>query len=233
VDFAEKKKTIRVLARRIQPRTQVPMQVIDLVVFHVLHLHLPVAKAEQAFARLKRNFVDWNEVRVSSVVEIQEVLGHGKAGAALAESIKGILADIHRQQHETSLEFVNELTIAQARKYLRSLEGVESATIDLVLRLKKAQDVVPLDRNCERVLVRIGVVPSGYSTRQKQRFLQRLIPEDQVVSFHRSVVDLARAVCHEDERDVRCAACPVRQGCGYSRRLGRRNGFGTRKKGNG
>jgi endonuclease-3 len=186
----------------------------------MLHLHMPARRAEQAFARLKRDFVDWNEVRVSSLEEIQGTLGSCMSAASLAEAIRRLLGEVHRSQHETSLEFLNELTIAEVRKYLRSLDGVGPSTIDLVLRLKKATGVVPLDKSSERVLVRMGVVPSGYSAKQKQRFLRRLVPDDKVVVFHRSLMDLARQVCHERDDDVRCAACPMRRGCSYSRRMG-------------
>ena len=130
-----------------------------------------------------------------------------------------------------SLEFLNELTIAQARKYLRSLRVLSTATIDLILRLKKSQSIIPLDKNSERVLVRIGVVPAWYSLRQKQKFLERLVPDDQLVNFHRSVMDLARRVCRESEQSLRCKECPMRYGCSFRRRHGsRRNGSRARKR---
>jgi endonuclease-3 len=200
----------------------------------MLHLRLPLKAAEQSFLRLKRHFVDWNEVRISSISEIKGAIGSSaKAAEELAEAIRDFLARIHRDRFQTSLEFLNELTIAQARKYLRSLGAITTATIDLILRLKKSQAVVPLDKNSERVLVRIGLVPSRYTLRQKQRFLQRLVPEDQVVSFHRSVVDLARRVCRQDEDAVKCKECPMRQGCSFRRRVSRvsrRNGGRARKR---
>ena len=228
MNFTEKKKAVRSLARRVGPSADIPSGIVDLVIFHMLHLRVPVKRAEQSFLRLKRAFVDWNEVRISTEQEIRSALGFTKNAEAAARAIRGFLNRIHRDQHQTSLEFLNELTIAQARKYLRSLKSLNGATIDLILRLKKSQAVVPLDKQSDRVLVRIGVVPSTYTVRQKQRFLQRLVPEEQVVSFHRAAVDLARRVCGEGDDDVRCDACPMRTGCGYRRRMKRRNGSHSR-----
>ncbi len=234
MNAGEKKKAIRSLARRVQPPATVPEGVVDLIIFHMLHLRLPLKSAEQSFLRLKRGFVDWNEVRISSLAEIQGAIGrNSKAAEDLAKEIRGFLGRIHQDRHQISLEFLNELTIGQARKYLRSLGSITTATIDLILRLKKSQAVVPLDKNSERVLVRIGLVPSWYTLRQKQRFLQRLVPEEQVMSFHRSVVDLARRVCCQDENAVKCKECPMRQGCGFRRRLSRvrrRNGAKVRRR---
>lgn len=227
MNFAEKRKRVRFLARRVSPPAALPSGGIDIAVFHMLHLQMPISSAERSFLRLKRSFVDWNEVRISSVREIQAAIGSSMAAEGVAQSIHAFLWKVHQDQHETSLEFLNELTIAQVRRYLRSVGCMSTATIDLILRLKKAQSIIPLDKSSERVLVRIGIVPSGFTTRQKQRFLQRLVPEEEVVNFHRSVVDLARRLCPEDEEGVRCRKCPMRRGCTFCRRLNRQNGART------
>lgn len=228
MNLSEKKKAVRSLARRVEHSTAIPSGIVDMVIFHMLHLKLPVKRAEQSFMRLKRAFVDWNEARISTVQEVRSALGFSKNADAVALAILTFLDRIHRDRHQTSLEFLNELTIVQVRKYLRSLKSLNGATIDLILRLKKSQAVVPLDKQSDRVLVRLGVVPSTYTLRQKQRFLQRLVPEEEVVSVHRAAVDLARRVCGEGEHAVKCDACPMRTGCGFYRRMKRRNGSHSR-----
>ncbi len=230
MNLAEKQRTVRALAKRLKNGAEPPSGVVDLIIYHMLHLHLPLKAAEAGFKRLKRNFVDWNEVRVSAAREIAAVLGNSKCSLELAERIRGFLQRVHSDRHDTSLECLNEMTIAEARRYLRSFGALSTATIDLVLRLKKSQSTVPLDKESERVIVRVGLVPARWTVRQKQKVLDKLVPDGELLQFHRSVVDLARSVCREREDQLRCMECPLRRGCSFRRKIGRRNGSRSRRK---
>ena len=120
----------------------------------------------------------------------------------LADRIKALLSKIHNNHKEISLESVDALPKTQFRKYLSSLGLIDRATIDLVLKLRRSEPIVPVDKESERLLVRLGIVPRKLTVRQKQKALKRLVPEDQIVRFHRSVLDLARDLCRENEEEL-------------------------------
>ena len=46
-----------------------PAAILDLIIFHKLHLSLSASSALRGYKALKDRFVDWNEVRISSVRE--------------------------------------------------------------------------------------------------------------------------------------------------------------------
>ena len=217
MNAAQKSKTVRTLVRGVRAPEALPERVLDLIIYHELHCHMAGTAAEQGFNLLKRSFVDWNELRVSSPGEIAGLLDGSADALGLAMHFKELLARIHGDRRQTSLEFLTEMNKADARAYLKSLKILDRATIDLVLHQKLAEPVVPVDRQSQRVLERIGLVPLRGSLRQKQKLLQRLVPEDCVLRFHHAVMDLARRMCFEDEAEMNCAGCGLHSSCAYGR----------------
>ncbi|MFQ5655802.1 MAG: hypothetical protein ACE5GW_13865, partial [Planctomycetota bacterium] len=64
---------------------------LDLVLFsHLIH-HLSLADAIKAFLGLKGNFVDWNEVRISTAGDVQEMFRGGDGPLELAIFLKDFL----------------------------------------------------------------------------------------------------------------------------------------------
>ncbi len=188
---------------------------------------MPGVAAEQSFLKLKRSFVDWNELRVSSDFEVRRNVSPARDAAVLVQRIKELLNRIQTERCQLSLEFLGELNKEDARKYLRSLGMLSPATVDLVLRQKKADPVVPVDEHSQRVLERTGLVPRRSTRTAIQKILRGLVPEDEVLRFHRAVLDIAQRLCARQEDEVKCSECPLREMCAFGRsrcRASRRNG---------
>src|SRR5262245_59177494 len=63
----------------------------ETVIFAVLADGTTTAKADAAFHRLRTNYFDWNEVRVSALVELQEQLADLPEPEQRAARLKGCL----------------------------------------------------------------------------------------------------------------------------------------------
>ena len=73
--LAEKVRAIALQAlqfgrRWTRARGEYPTQILDLIIFHKLHSAMAADLALKSYRQLKEKFVDWNEVRISSVHEI-------------------------------------------------------------------------------------------------------------------------------------------------------------------
>lgn len=198
-----------------------PREVLDLIVLHKIHYYMPAAEALQAFRRLKTAFVDWNEVRISSVMEIQEVFDGVPDSLELAIFVKDFLEQLHRQNQSTSLEFLAEKNLEEIRRYLRGIKGVDSATIGMVLRLRKDYPVLPLSAPMERSLLRLGVVRPGHNRQQKEKYLHELVEKDQALAFHHFFLKHSREICPPEDENVQCKSCGIRGACSYYERRSR------------
>jgi endonuclease-3 len=192
-----------------------PRDIIDLLIFHKLHLAMAASKALASYRELRERFVDWNEVRVSSVREIQECIQEAPAALDLAIFIKDLLESIHRERHNLSLEFLAEQNLGEIRSYLKKLKGVENATIDMILLLRKQYPVLPLDQAMEAVLKRLGLSRSGDSRERRERQLYELVPPERALIFHHYILNHSREFCPPDEANLDCPRCRLRKRCQY------------------
>lgn len=191
-----------------------PMDVVDLIIFHKLHLSMPLAGALKSFRHLKDSFVDWNEVRISSVREIQEALATSPESLAIAIFIKELLEFVHREQQNVSLEFLVEQNLGDIRRYLRQVRGLDSSTVSLILRLRKEYPVLPLTRSMEAVLDRLGLLTRSTRDR-RERVLHEMVAPDKALAVHHFLLNHSQEFCPPDVEAVACGRCCMRHMCAF------------------
>lgn len=179
-----------------------PVQIVDIIIFHKLHCVQPAGVALKSYRQLREQFVDWNEVRISAVREIQGALAADPGSLELAVFIKDLLELIHRQHQGVSLEFLANENLSEIRKYLKQVKGMDSSTIEMVLRLRKGHPVFPLNRNLETVLERMGILKEAESLNQKEKFLHDKIDATQALLLHHFLLDHSQQFCPPDEADL-------------------------------
>jgi endonuclease III-like uncharacterized protein len=183
--------------RRWSPaREGYPTEILDLIIFHKLHLSMGADDALKSFHQLKETFVDWNEVRISTVREIQEELA--SAGTLeLAVFIKDMLEFVHRERQFVSLEFLAEKNLGEIRKYLKQVKGLDSSTVDLILRVRKSHPVFPLNQTLETLLAKIGIFRRGETRDRKEKLLHEMVEPEKALVLHHYLLDLVQK---EDSR---------------------------------
>ena len=206
-----------------------PRDILDLLIYHKLHFHMSPRDAAERFRRLKNVFVDWNEVRISSIKEIQEVFHDTPDSLELAIFIKDFLEQIHRLHQTLSLEFLAEENSADIRKHLKELKGVDPSSIDMVLRLRKELPVVPLSPAMDLTLQRVGLVKRGEPRDRKARQLNAMLSPELVLPFHHFFLEHSREICPTTEADLRCPVCSLQRSCSYFAKHRKRLGARQRK----
>ena len=223
-NFVETTKSISKSAYQNYPR-----EILELIIFHKIHFYMSAQDALQRFRRLKSSFVDWNELRISALKEIQDVFEGVEDSLDLAIFIKDLLELLHRENQTVSLEFLAEKPLSEIRRYLKEIKGLDPATVNLVLRIRKEHPVLPVSASMERTLLRLGLVRPGDNREQKERYLHTLVDQDQALSFHHFLLTHSREICPPDEEKIQCSECGIRQSCAYFEK--RRKRAGARKTG--
>jgi len=180
---------------------------LDQLIQSVLWRHTSVRRGTRALRELKRNFVDWNEVRVSSIGEISGVMSAAGWAKPSAERIRRILSSLFVARNVVSLDFLSELTAAQARAFLQSLQEVTRDLADEVLLFSLQADVLPLSQETAVMCYRLGLIRNERATLQNQRALMALWDRGLYPAVTLFFVDYARSVCRPDK--PRHSACPV------------------------
>src|SRR5437773_12308378 len=82
--------------------------VLEQMVYAVLREGATRKEADKAFDRLLKVFYDWNEVRVSSVHEVEEVLGSLPQPGPKAQRVVGLLQEVFESTFSYDLESLHK-----------------------------------------------------------------------------------------------------------------------------
>lgn len=188
------------------------LTILESVVYGIAHEDATREQATQSLARFKDDFFDWNEVRVSSLEEIQSIL----AGTPDAEGRAFRIRRFLRQLFEKTYGFnLDPLAKKPQKESLKSLEEYDAFASDYVLssvtRLALAGHAIPVDASMARALHRLGIAEDTTDLPSLRGMLERAVPKNRGVEFSDLVEDLAHDVCVEGEPD--CPECELRKVC--------------------
>jgi endonuclease-3 len=170
--------------------------------------------ADAAYARLRAAFTDWNEVRVSTVQEVADVLRPLPGPGARAERIVGLLQKVFEERYSFSLDDLDKKGLKQAAKQLsRYKEDVTDFAVAWVVQRSLGGHAVPLDGPTLRVLRRLAVVEDGEpdSLEALRGSIEHVIPKARGPEFTDLMSVHAKALCTESS--PACAACPLKADC--------------------
>ncbi len=191
---------------------------LDLVVFSLLLQGLPLPACLKAFRSFKSQFVDWNEVRISTAKEVQDVVRDSKEALELAIFIKRFLHRLFNEHHHVSLDFLRELSISDIRSFFKKSPGFAEATVNLLLERLKEYPVVPLASWMEPCLERLGHGSPSITPLQRQKDLFEQIPRERVFPLHAYLAEHARTTCVAEDSLIDCPRCVLKRGCPYPRK---------------
>lgn len=168
---------------------------LDLTIFSVVMLRTPLADGLRAYQVLKTQFVDWNEVRISSAKEVQQVLKEADEPLEVALFIKDALHYMFDVRHHVGLEFLRENTISEIRTFFKKAGRFSESTVNLVLEAVKDYPVLPLEADMIACLEKLGVLDGTATPLQAMKDLYPQLPREKVLSMYLYLIEHARSGC--------------------------------------
>ncbi len=179
------------------------------------------AITRQAYRQLVEALPGWEEVIDAPTERVQAAISAVTYPEVKAPRIQAAL-DLIRERRggELSLEFLGELSVAEARTWLEDIPGVGAKTSATVLNFSRLRmPALVVDTHHLRVAQRIGLVAPKASLDKAAAQLQAFLPEawdgPRVYDSHQGFMRHGQQVCHF--RAPRCGGCPIRERCDYGR----------------
>ena len=147
------------------------INVLETVILGALSASMPLADVLKCWSEFRTEFVDWNEVRISSAAEVAGTFPGAKHPIQLAMQLKEMLQVVFERRHMLSLEFLRENTIAETKEFFKRSPSLPDLARQLVLSYIKLQPHVPLESWAQGGLIRAGLLSSSISSAQRQRQL--------------------------------------------------------------
>jgi endonuclease-3 len=231
-----------------------PRPVLEELVYAVCREGTTPADADRAYDALRKTFVDWNEVRVSTVQEVADSLrplpGAGlKAGwiIALLQAVfemtysydldelekKGLKQAAKQLARYFDPKDLEKLGLRQAAKQAARLETMHDYAVAWVVQRRLGGHAIPLDGPTLRVLRRLGVVEPGEpeSLEALRGSVEHVIPKAKGPEFTDLMSVHARELCVDGAPD--CPHCPLKAECPTAPQVlaaGKKPGEGKPKK---
>ncbi len=171
------------------------------------------ANRDVAFDRLRERFPGWEEVRDAPVEEIEAVIRPAGLGRQKAPAIKRALQRITEERGEISLEFLEEMPLEDARRWLTQLKGVGPKTAAIVLLFAFDRPAFPVDTHVHRISKRLGLIGPKVSREKAHVLLEEIVPPDLYYTLHLNLLAHGRQICLA--RNPRCAQCTLARLCDY------------------
>jgi endonuclease III len=188
------------------------LSVLKAVVYGICHEDTTRENANQALSRFKDEFFDWNEVRVSSLEEIQENLAGIPDAEERARRIRRFLRQLFNRTYAFSLDALAKKPLKEALKVLQTYEAFTSDYVTAtVIQQALGGHAIPIDKDTHRVLERLGIVESTIT--ELRAVMERAVPKNRGPEFLDLLEDLANDTCVEGEPD--CPHCELRKICPF------------------
>jgi endonuclease-3 len=197
--------------KRYSPSDPEPRPVLEQLIYAICREGATREKADRAFKNLQERFFDWNEIRVSSVREVEEAFEDMPRAELRAQRLIRLLQEVFETTFSFDLETLHKKGLKQAAKQLSRYEATNDHTVAWVVQQPLGGHAIPLDEASLRVVRRLGLVDGDSDDLEMIRAsLEHLIPKPRGQLFNDLVSYLASEVCWESPN---CPSCPMRQEC--------------------
>jgi endonuclease III len=156
---------------------------------------------------------DWAAVERAPIEELIDVIRPGGLAPQKAPRIQASLSQVREQRGDYSLEFLGEMTAAEALAWLTAIPGIGRKTASVVLLFSFGMPLMPVDRHVERVSKRIGLIPAKAPVLLAHEMFLALLQPDEMYEGHVNLITHGRETCHALR--PACGRCSIAARCRY------------------
>lgn len=194
-------------ARELKPRREPLHELISTI----LSQRTTHNDEEAAYAEL-RELGDWDAIIAAPTEQVAHAIRRSQFPESKAPRIQETLRRIRDAPGGYDLDFLREMPVKDALKWLTDLPGVGVKTASLVLLFNYSRPVFPVDTHVHRITTRVGVIPR-MGEQAAHRALLALLPPDPPLLYdlHINLLAHGRQVCTWSR--PKCGVCILREKC--------------------
>jgi endonuclease III len=173
------------LLRDGKPAAIEPMEPLDALVRGAMSYDVSDTRAQEAMRAIGKEFVDLNELRVATDLEIQELLGQRyPAIEQRVAMITQALNNIFEREHTMSLNRLKTVSKREARQFLRELPEIHPFVEAYVMLMSLEGHAFPVDDAIVAVLRENEIVEENTALDESQRFVEHHLKAEEAYEFY-------------------------------------------------
>ena len=165
-----------------------------------------------AYLALRDRFESWEAVRDAPVGDIEEAIRPGGISKIKSARIKAILKELpEAADGEPTLDWLPDLSVPDAQRYLCSLPGVGRKTAACVLLFALGMRDVPVDTHVSRVGTRLALFRPAAGFDELHDTMLAITPPGEELELHLNLLRHGRRTCYA--RRPNCRGCALQRMC--------------------
>jgi hypothetical protein len=179
------KSLFRKLIREHKPEERTPQEALWALVRGAMSYDVPDSRVNDAIKVIQREFVDLNELRVATELEVQDLLG--QRYPQIEDRVKLITAAmnaIFEKEHTLSLDRLKDVSRRDARQFLRDLPEMHPFVDAYIMLMSFDGHSFPLDQQMLEYLVEEEIVEEGTNLQDAQKFVEHHLKAEDMYPFY-------------------------------------------------
>ncbi len=140
-------------------------------------------QADEAFARLQQSYFDWNEVRVTTIAELAQVLAVLPDAPVAAKRLKRVLHHLFETHYAFDIEFYRKQNLGKAVKEIERLNGMTPFVLAYFTQNGLGGHAIPLSGSALQTLYLVGAITEKDVAKRKAPGLERAIAKSKGCEF--------------------------------------------------
>ena len=174
------KSLLKRLVKEHKPAPRQPMEPLPALVRAAMSFDVSDAKSEETLKAIEREFVDLNELRVATELEVQELLGSRYPQIEKRVTIiTTALNNIFEREHTMNLERLKTISRRDARQFLRELPDIHPFVEAYVMMFAFDGHAFPIDDEALAYLTDEGALEDATNLEDAQRFVEHQLKADE------------------------------------------------------
>lgn len=157
--------------------------VLETMLFAICLEDVTVDEAEKAYDKLGKEFPDLNEIRVSSISEIERAFVGLPRAEWRAFHVRSVLQYVFEKSFAFEFESLRKKTLELAQKQLAKIKNLSSFVRSYTLQAVIGAHQIPLDESSARALVWLGLVPPNQDADQMGETMKSVVRKADVPLF--------------------------------------------------
>ncbi len=184
---------------------------IDELVATILSQSTSDGNRDKGFYALKERYPDWDAVMNAPEADIIETIRPAGLANQKGPRIKKALQYVYDEQGELSLQFLNEMSLDEAREWLVQIKGVGPKTAAIILLFGFNRPAFPVDTHVHRITRRLGLISPKTSANKAHAILEKMGDPDTYYPLHLNIIRHGREICRA--RRPLCDQCSLTDEC--------------------
>jgi len=168
---------------------------------------------DKGFQALKARYPDWESVMNAPEADVIETIYSAGLANQKGPRIQATLRFIYQERGTIDLDFLKDMPLEAAQKWLTQINGIGPKTAAIVLLFSFGRPCFPVDTHVFRITRRLGLIDHKVTADKAHNILQNRGEAKTFYSMHMNLIRHGRTICRA--QNPKCEICTLQQLCDH------------------